>query len=77
MRYAGAELQPEINPIELVLSKLKVFLKNVAAHPKDELPDAIAVAIDLFRTTEFIEDFAAAGYDRTRSENAVVPYRGL
>ncbi len=67
---AGAELRflppysPDLNPIEMALSKLKAFLKKTAARTVDDLWDAIAVGIDAFTPTECENYFAAAGYDR-------------
>ena len=67
---AGAELRflppysPDFNPIEMAFSKLKAFLKKIAARTVDELWDAIAKAIDTFTPSECQNYFAAAGYDR-------------
>ena len=67
---AGAEMRflppysPDFNPIEMAFSKLKAFLKKVAARTVDDLWDAIANGIDSFTPTECQNDFAAAGYDR-------------
>ena len=67
---AGAELRflppysPDFNPIEMAFSKLKAFLKKIAARTKDDLWGAVAHAIDLFTPTESQNYFAAAGYDR-------------
>jgi transposase len=66
---AGAELRflppysPDFNPIEMAFSKLKAFLKKVAARTIDELWAAIAVGIDAFTPNECLNYFAAAGYD--------------
>ena len=50
---AGAELRsPDFNPIEMAFSKLKAFLKKVAARTVDDLWDAIARGIDTFTPTE-------------------------
>ncbi len=67
---AGASLyflppySPDFNPIEMAFSKLKSFLKKVAARTKDDLWAAIGQGIDLFTPTECQNYFAAAGYDR-------------
>jgi transposase len=67
---AGAELRflppysPDFNPIEMAFSKLKAFLKKVAARTKDDLWDAVAQGIQLFNPTECENYFTAAGYDR-------------
>lgn len=55
---------PDFNPIEMAFTKLKSFLKKVAARTKDDLWTAIARGIDLFTPTECLNYFAAAGYDR-------------
>ena len=66
---AGAELRflppysPDFNPIEMAFSKLKAFLKKIAARTKDDLWDAIAQGIDTFTPQECKNYFAAAGYD--------------
>ena len=66
---AGASLyflppySPDFNPIEMAFSKLKSFLKKVAARTKDDLWAAIGLGIDLFTPTECQNYFAAAGYD--------------
>ena len=66
---AGAELRflppysPDFNPIEMAFSKLKAFLKKVAARTVDDLWDAISRGIDTFTPTECQNYFAAAGYD--------------
>lgn len=67
---AGAKLyflppySPDFNPIEMAFSKLKSFLKKVAARTKDELWAAIGHGIDLLTATDCQNYFAAAGYDR-------------
>ena len=66
---AGAELRflppysPDFNPIEMAFSKLKAFLKKIAARTMDDLRDAIATGIDTFTPSECQNYFAAAGYD--------------
>jgi len=66
----GAELRflppysPDFNPIKMAFSKLKAFLKKVAARTKDDLWDAVAHGIQLFTPTECENYFTAAGYDR-------------
>ena len=66
---AGAELRflppysPDFNPIEMAFSKLKAFLKKIAARTRDDLWDTIAQAIDTFTPSECQNYFAAAGYD--------------
>ncbi len=51
LRGAGAELQylppysPDLNPIELVWSKVKTLLRSAKARTREELWDAIAAAL--------------------------------
>jgi len=55
---------PDFNPIEMAFSKLKAFLKKIAARTIDDLWAAIAKAIETFTPDECQNYFAAAGYDR-------------
>ena len=67
---AGAELHflppysPDFNPIEMAFSKLKAFLKKVAARTKEALWEAIRQGIDAITSAECENFFAATGYDR-------------
>ena len=54
---------PDLNPIEMAFSKLKSFLKKIAARKRDDLWEAIAKGIDLFTPAECRNYFSAAGYD--------------
>ena len=54
---------PDFNPIEMAFSKLKAFLKKVAARTVDNLWDAIANGIDTFTPTECRNYIAAPEYD--------------
>lgn len=64
---AGAEprflppYSPDLNPIEMAFSKLKAFLKKMAARTIDDLWDAIAKGIDSFTPDECQNYFAATG----------------
>lgn len=66
---AGAELHflppysPDFNPIEMAFSKLKSFLKKVAARSQDDLWQAIGRGIDAFTPAECANYFTAAGYE--------------
>ena len=51
----------------MAFSKMKAFLKKVAARTIDDLWQAIAKAIDLFGPNECENYFSAAGYDRDGS----------
>ncbi|MER0240164.1 IS630 family transposase [Fulvimarina sp. MAC8] len=65
----GAELRylppysPDFNPIEMLFSKIKAFLRKVAARTIPGLHDAVASALDIFEPDEFQNLFAHAGYD--------------
>ena len=52
-------------------AKLKAFLKKHAPRTVDDLCNAIARGIDTFTPIECLNYFAAAGYDRELSENAL------
>ena len=66
---AGATLSylppysPDFNPIENAFSKLKAFLRKIAARTIDDLWDAIRDALPLFTPTECANYFTAAGYE--------------
>jgi transposase len=66
---AGAELRflppysPDFNPIEMVFSKFKAFLKKAAARTITNLQAAIAGAIDAITPAECANYFAATGYE--------------
>ena len=66
---AGASLlylplySPDFNPIEMALSKFKVFLRAAAPRTIPALNEAIASAIDRFKCDECRAYFEAAGYD--------------
>jgi len=69
IEQAGAELRylppysPDFNPIENAFSKLKALLRKAAARSRDELWQAIAVAIQAFTSNECANYFSTAGYD--------------
>ncbi len=58
----------------MAFAKLKACLKTAAARTVDDLWDAIAIGIDTFTPTACENYFAAAGYDRECSENALVSW---
>tara|TARA_R110000868_G_scaffold45566_1_gene151135 strand:- start:52 stop:618 length:567 start_codon:yes stop_codon:yes gene_type:complete len=66
---AGAQLRflppysPDFNPIENAFSKLKAFLRKVAARTIEELWNAIADAISIFSPNECQNYFTACGYE--------------
>lgn len=65
---AGAELlylppySPDLNPIEMAFSKMKAYLKKVAARTREDLIEAIAQALNTFQPQECANFFKAAGY---------------
>ena len=66
---AGAQLRylppysPDFNPIEMAFAKLKALLRKAEERTVDGLWRAIGHLIDLFKTDECPNYFAAAGYD--------------
>ncbi len=54
---------PDFNPIEMAFSKLKAFLKRVAARTINDLWDAIAQAVDILTPNQCRNFFTAAGYE--------------
>jgi len=66
---AGAELRflppysPDFNPIELAFSKIKTFLRKIAARRLPDLWDAIRDAIDGLTPSDCRSYFTAAGYE--------------
>ena len=65
----GAELRylppysPDFNPIEMLFSKIKTFLRKVAVRTIPGLHDVVASALDIFEPDEIQNLFAHAGYD--------------
>jgi transposase len=65
---AGAQLfylppySPDLNPIEMALSKLKAILRKAAARTVAGLWSAVAEALNAFTPEECANFFAAAGY---------------
>ena len=66
---AGAELlflppySPDLNPIEMAFSKLKVLLRKAAERTVDGLCKAIGSILETFNPHKRRNYFAAAGYD--------------
>lgn len=71
LRAAGAKLfflpkySPDLNPIEMLFSKLKHGLRKAAKRTQDAVYDAIADLIPTVRPAECQNYFAKAGYART------------
>ena len=65
---AGAEVwylppySPDLNPIELMWSKVKQVLRSVAARTFDGLVDAIRTAFNQVSTSDLLGYFKHAGY---------------
>jgi len=53
---------PDLNPIEMMWSKIKAHLRKVKARSHDELMVAIANAFDLVSCTDILGWFAENGY---------------
>jgi transposase len=53
---------PDLNPIELAFSKLKTWVRQVAARTRVALDDAIAAALKTVTLQDVIGWFGHAGY---------------
>ena len=53
---------PDLNPIELAISKLKTWVKEVEARTREALDDAIAAAFKTVTLQDVIGWFGHAGY---------------
>ena len=53
---------PDFNPIEMMWSKIKAYLKKVKARTKEALETAIAEALDRVTTSDILAWFAECGY---------------
>jgi transposase len=53
---------PDLNPIEMMWSKVKAYLRKAKARTKQALNDAIAVALNLISQTDISGWFAKDGY---------------
>ena len=68
IRAAGARLfflpkySPDLNPIEMLFSKLKHWLRKAAARTQDAVCDAIASILEDVSETECANYFIEAGY---------------
>jgi len=56
---------PDFNPIEQVFAKLKAFLRKAAARTQEELWQAVANALQLFKPDECQNFFRNSGYKPT------------
>ena len=71
LRAAGAKLfflpkySPDLNPIEMLFSKLKHGLRKAATRTQDALYNAVANLLPTVNPTECANFFAKAGYART------------
>jgi transposase len=71
IRSAGAKLlflpkySPDLNPIEMLFSKLKHLLRKAAERNADAVCNAIGQILDSLTPRECRNDFAQAGYDPT------------
>jgi transposase len=53
---------PDFNPIEMMWSKIKAYLRKVKARTKESLEAAIAEALDCVTTSDILAWFAECGY---------------
>ena len=71
IRAAGAKLfflpkySPDLNPIEMLFSKLKHLLRKAAKRTKDTICDAIAEILETVTQQECRNFLIEAGYDQT------------
>jgi putative transposase len=71
LRAVGAKLfflpkySPDLNPIEMLFSKLKHGLRKAAKRTQDAVYQAVADLLPTVRPTECANYFAKAGYART------------
>jgi transposase len=54
---------PDLNPIEMAISKLKALIRTAAARTYDDLWRAVGRVCDLFTDEECYNFFKAAGYE--------------
>ena len=54
---------PDLNPIELVFSKLKALLRKMAARSFDAISNALGKICNLYTAIECRNYFKAAGYE--------------
>jgi transposase len=77
VKAAGAELlflppySPDLNPIELVFSKLKTLLRRAAERTIDPLWNRLGELMDHFPPQECSNFIRHAGYAQTRTENGL------
>ena len=53
---------PDLNPIELMWSKIKAYLRKLKARTKDALQKALTEALDNIRPADVLARFAELGY---------------
>jgi transposase len=53
---------PDLNPIEMMWSKMKAYLRKVKARTKETLEAAIATALSLVSTSDILAWFTENGY---------------
>ena len=54
---------PDFNPIEMIFSKLKAFLRKAAARTIEALWEAVADALDMLTPDDCTNCFIASGYE--------------
>ena len=69
IKQAGAEVRylppysPDYNPIEMMWSKVKGYLRAAAARTKETLYEAISLALQTITTTDIHNWFKFCGYN--------------
>lgn len=66
-----AVLHPDLNPMDLALSKLRMIIQKAAARTCDKLWQAVGHACNLFTDEECYNVFKAAGYSTDQTRHAV------
>ena len=55
---------PDLNPIELMWSKIKAYLRKLKARTKEALQQALVEALDNISTADVLAWFAEFGYSK-------------
>ena len=53
---------PDLNPIEMIFSKLKALLRKITARTKDALSDAVGTVVDMITPDDAANCIRHAGY---------------
>ena len=64
---------PDLNPVEMAFSKLKVLIRKAAAQTYNELWQAVGNVRKIFTDEKCYNFFKAAGYKTNRTKHALTP----